>query len=99
MAAVAANFYFRENRGNLNLNVNYSGSQLDVFYDPVTYQSSQVDIDSYVVADLAASWKLTPSLELTGRVSNLFDKHYEEILGFVRPGRAIYGGIRGRFDF
>ena len=99
MATVAANFYFQENRGNVNLNANYVGSQLDVFYDPITYQSEPVKVDSYIVADLAASWKLTQSLELTARVTNLFDKNYEEILGFVRPGRAIYGGIRGRFDF
>ncbi len=99
MATVAANFYFQENRGNMNLNVNYVGTQFDVFYDPVTYQAEPVEMDSYIVADLAASWKLTGSLELTARVSNLFNENYEEILGFVRPDRAIYGGIRGRFDF
>ena len=31
--------------------------------------------------------------------SNLLDEKYEEILGFVRPGRAIYAGLRGRFVF
>ena len=30
---------------------------------------------------------------------NLLDEEYEEVLGFVRPGRAVYGGLRGRFDF
>ena len=99
MASVSANYYFLENRGNLNLNLNYTGSQLDVFYSPTTYTSELVDIDSYTVVDLAASWQLTPSLELTGRISNLLDEEYEEILGFVRPGRAVYGGLRGRFDF
>lgn len=99
MATAGANFFFQENRGNVNLNLNYMGSQLDVFYDPVSYQSERVAIDSYIVVDMAASWNLTGSLELTGRVSNLFNENYEEILGFVRPGRAIYGGIRGRFDF
>ncbi len=99
MASVSANYYFLENRGNLNLNLNYNGSQLDVFYSPTTYISELVDIDAYTVVDLAASWQLTPSLELTGRISNLLDEEYEEILGFVRPGRAVYGGLRGRFDF
>ena len=50
--------------------------------------SERVDIDAYTVVDLAASWKLTRSLELTGRISNLLDEEYEEVLGFVRPGRA-----------
>ncbi len=99
MAGVSANYYFAENRGNLNLNLNYSGKQQDVFFSPLTFTLDRVDIDAYTVLDFAASWKLTQSLELTGRVSNLLDEEYEEILGFVRPGRAVYAGLRGRFDF
>lgn len=99
MAGVSANYSFKDNHGNLNLNLNYNGSQQDVFFSPITYTSDLVDIDAYTVLDLAASWKLTPSLELTGRVSNLTDEQYEEILGFVRPGRAVYAGLRGVFDF
>jgi vitamin B12 transporter len=99
MASLAANYYFGDDRGNLNLNLNYTGSQKDVFYSPVTYTPALVDISAYTVIDLAASWKLTRSLELTGRISNLLDEEYEEVLGFVRPGRAVYGGLRGRFNF
>ncbi|NNK98160.1 MAG: TonB-dependent receptor [Xanthomonadales bacterium] len=99
MASLAANYYFKDDRGNLNLNLNYTGSQKDVFYSPVSYSSELVNISAYTVVDLAASWQLTPSLELTGRISNLLDEEYEEVLGFVRPGRAVYGGLRGRFDF
>ena len=99
MASVSANFYFSDNRGNLNLNLNYNGSQQDVFFSPATFTQELVDIDAFTVIDLAASWKLTHSLELTGRVSNLLDEDYEEVLGFVRPGRAVYAGLRGRFDF
>ena len=99
MASVSANYYFSENRGNLNLNLNYSGKQKDIFFSPITFTLDRVDIDAYTVVDLAGSWKLTQSLELTGRVSNLLDEEYEEILGFVRPGRAVFAGLRGRFDF
>ena len=99
MASVTANYYFASDRGNLNLNLNYTGSQKDVFFSPLTYVSELVDIDAYTVLDLATAWKLTQSLELTCRISNLLDEEYEEILGFVRPGRAVYAGLRGRFDF
>ena len=99
MASLAANYYFKDDRGNLNLNLNYTGSQKDVFYSPVSYSSELVDISAYTVVDLATSWKLTTSLELTRRISNLLDEEYEEVLGLVRPGRADYGGLRGRFDF
>lgn len=99
MASVSANYSFADYRGNLNLNLNYNGSQKDVFFSPTTFTSELVDIDAYTVIDLAAAWKLTSSLELTGRISNLLDEEYEEVLGFVRPGRAVYAGLRGRFDF
>jgi vitamin B12 transporter len=99
MASLVANYYFAGERGNLNMNLNYSGEQLDVFFSPITFTVDRVKIPSYTVVDLAGSWKLSQSLDLTARVSNLFDEEYEEILGFVRPGRAAYVGLRGRFDF
>jgi vitamin B12 transporter len=99
MASLVANYSFLDDRGNLNLNINYSGTQQDVFFSPQTYVSELVELDAYTVVDLAAAWKLTPSLELTGRITNLFDEEYEEILGFVRPGQAVYAGLRGSFDF
>lgn len=98
MANLTANYYFAQNRGNLNLNINYVGSQQDNFFSPTSYVAERVDIDAYTLVNLAGSWKLTKSLDLTARVTNLLDKEYEEILGFVRPGRAVYAGLRGRFD-
>ncbi len=98
LASLVANYYFAAERGNLNMSLNYSGEQLDVFFSPITFTVDRVVLPSYTVVDLAASWKLTQSMDLTARVSNLFDEEYEEILGFVRPGRAAYIGLRGRFD-
>jgi vitamin B12 transporter len=98
MASLNANYQFADQRGNLNLNINYNGEQLDNFFPPPFFAPEQVTLDGFTVVDLAASWKLTDSLEITGRVSNLFDEDYEEILGFARPGRAVYAGLRGRFS-
>lgn len=99
LASLGVNYRFAQNRGNLNLNINYTGEQLDLFFDPVTFTPEIVVLDSFLVTDLAASWQLTEHLELVARVQNLTDEDYEEILGFVRPGRAWYGGLRGRFGF
>jgi vitamin B12 transporter len=98
MASLNANYTFADQRGNVNLNINYNGEQLDNFFPPPFFAAEQVELDGFTVVDLAASWKLTDSLELTGRLSNLFDEDYEEILGFARPGRAVYAGLRGRFS-
>jgi vitamin B12 transporter len=40
-----------------------------------------------------ASWKLTFA-EVFGRVENLFDRDYEEALGFPAPGRRATVGLR-----
>jgi len=98
MASLAANYSFAAARGNLNLDINHNGRQLDNFYPPPFYALQQVHLGAYTVVGLAVSWKLTAELELTGRVSNLFDEDYEEILGFARPGRAVYAGLRGHFQ-
>ena len=97
MASLSANYRFAADRGNLNLNLNYNGPQLDMFFSPTTFTLNRVAMDAYTVLDLAATWKLTASFELTGRASNLLNEQYEEILGFVRPGRGVFAGLRGRF--
>ena len=97
MGTVYLNYRFADERANLNVNLNYTGDQLDVFFDPATFESLLVPLERYTVVDLAGSWRFTGSLELVGRVSNLFDEDYEEVLGFVRPGRGVYAGVRGRF--
>jgi vitamin B12 transporter len=94
MASLAANYAFADGRGNVNLDVNYNGAQLDSFFPPPFFGLEYVELDDFTLVDLAASWKLSSHLELTGRVSNLFDVDYEEVLGFAPPGRGFFIGLR-----
>ncbi len=48
----------------------------------------------YTVANLGGSWKPVRSVELIARVLNLFDRDYEEVLGYPAPGRTAYAGAR-----
>jgi outer membrane receptor protein involved in Fe transport len=48
----------------------------------------------YAVADLGASVSLLPKLTIFARVTNTFDRAYEEAFGFPSPGRAFIGGVR-----
>lgn len=95
MANLNLNYRFGSDRGLLNLNINYNGSQFDAYFPPPYFIAETVKLDSFTVANLAFAWKVTDGMELTARVSNLFDEDYEEILGFARPGRAVYAGLRG----
>ncbi len=41
-----------------------------------------------------ASWRVLGSSEVFARIDNLFDRAYEEALGFPAPGRAVFAGLR-----
>ena len=98
MASLVLNQAFAEGRGNLNLSASYNGSQLDNYFPPPNYSQIVVELDGYTLVDFAASWAITPSLELTGRVTNLLDEDYEEVLGFASAGRGWFVGIRGQLS-
>lgn len=72
-------------KAQLNLKVVYTGSYKDFPY---------LSLPGYTKVDLAASYNLTPKLQLFGRINNLLDEDYEEVKGYGTPGFSCYGGIR-----
>jgi vitamin B12 transporter len=56
-----------------------------------------VELDPFTTVGLAASYDLRPGLQLYGRVENLFDAEYSEVLGYVAAGRTLYAGLRASF--
>lgn len=48
----------------------------------------------YRVVDAGASWRFGRTLDLFGRVGNLFDREYEETYGFPALGRNLMIGVR-----
>lgn len=56
-----------------------------------------VELDSFTVVDMAARYEITPAIAATGRVENLFDESYSEVLGYERRGRAFHAGLAARF--
>jgi vitamin B12 transporter len=59
------------------------------------YQS--LTLDSYTLMNLYAAYDVYKNVTLFGRVENLFDEQYEEVLGYGTPGRAGYGGVKVTF--
>ena len=76
----------------LNLSVRFSGDRRD--NDFSTWPATPVTLDGYGIVDVAANWKITSRVQLFGRIDNLFDKEYEEILGYGTVGRAGYFGLK-----
>jgi vitamin B12 transporter len=68
----------------------------------VRYNSSERDfggatLDEWIRVDLTAAYAITKTVDLYGRVENLFDEDYEETAGFGTAGRSGFVGIRARF--
>ncbi len=53
-----------------------------------------IDNPGYVTTGIGASLRLNAAVEVFGRVSNLFNRAYEEALGFPALGRAGMVGLR-----
>ncbi len=53
-----------------------------------------VELDSYVLANLNATWHIGPRLELSGRIENLLDEDYELAHTYNTPGRGLYLSLR-----
>lgn len=54
-------------------------------------------IDGYTLCDFRASYSVTKSLEVYGRIENAFDEDYETVRRYGTLGRTFYGGIRQSF--
>ena len=72
--------------GKLNLNGFYR-SQADAI------DSGNIAIDDFGVFDLTASYQLTESFQVYGRLENSFDEDYQEIIDYNAAGAAAYIGV------
>ncbi len=74
----------------LDLGVTYNGEQFDT--DFATF--SRAKMDAYTLVRVGASYALNDTVEVFGRVENVTDEDYQEVIGFKGEPRAAYIGIR-----
>ena len=84
-------------KGGLNLNIQHTGTQTDNTYPPPSYVRTPVHLGKFTVVDLSGSLQLTPQMQLTGKITNLFDDDYEEVQGFGVVERSLFFGLT--YDF
>jgi vitamin B12 transporter len=63
--------------------------------DPLT--GRPVEDPSYVRFDIAARWQATPLVAPYVRLTNVFDREYDEAAGYPSAGRLVAGGLEVRF--
>ena len=83
--------YMLFNRLDLLTKFRYVGDREDVDFS--TFPSTRVILKSYMVVDFAMSYQFTDFLRIQGRIENLFDADYEEVLYYGTLGRSGYLGI------
>ncbi|HUN45264.1 MAG TPA: TonB-dependent receptor, partial [Stellaceae bacterium] len=59
---------------------------------------SNVSANGYTTVNIAGSYALGHGLTAFARIDNLLDRHYQDPLGFQRPGLGVFGGLRVAFD-
>ena len=74
----------------------FSGTLLLRFNGKETNQDGSA-LDDWIRVDLNARYALSDSFELFGRIENLFDTHYQQILGYGTPGLSGSLGVRWRY--
>jgi len=58
------------------------------------YAGAVYDHPGHVVLTAGGAVRLTRSLEVFGRITNLLDRVYEDVLGYPAPGRMAFLGLR-----
>jgi vitamin B12 transporter len=73
----------------------YNHERGDAFFDLNTFSTQNVELESYQLIDLDATYKL-PTKEVTffAGISNLLDEDFQEAVGFQTRGRTYKVGVR-----
>lgn len=76
-----------------NATVLYVGSWIDGNRD---FSIPRLTASGYTTVNLAANFALTRHWTVFGRVDNLFDRRYQDPVGFLQPALGVFAGVRGQ---
>ncbi len=74
----------------------FSGSVL-MRYNGEEFNTDGAMLESWTRVDLAGGFDLNDRIEFFGRIENVFDRDYQQILGYGTPGLSGYLGFRSRY--
>jgi len=94
-ASLNGDWRLLDGKANLNVNLSYAGDQDDTFFEVAPpFGTQTVVLDSYYLASIAASYRLTAQASVYARIENLLDEDYENVYGYNTPGIGAYAGVR-----
>jgi vitamin B12 transporter len=71
----------------------YVSSWVDVNRDTAVF-IPRLDAPAYATVNLVADYAVNKQLTVFARADNLFNRHYQNPVGFERPGLGVSGGVR-----
>ncbi len=71
-------------------NLSYVGKRIDTF-------PMRTKMPSYTLVNLGVNYQVISNLNIYANLNNLFNKKYENILGYGQDGRNVYVGLKGSF--
>ena len=75
----------------LSATVLYVGEFIDGNRD---FSIPRLTAPAHTVVNIAGDYRINEHAKVFARIDNLFNERYEEPTGFLRPGFAVYGGVR-----
>lgn len=92
-ATLGANYNFAGS-GMVSADVQWVGERDSIPSAADKYGNSVSTLDSYLVVNLAAKYDISDTLQIYGRIDNLFDEKYEEAWSYATPGLGGYLGLK-----
>ncbi|MEQ8292722.1 MAG: TonB-dependent receptor [Roseovarius sp.] len=89
-------YNFPDDRTRFTMDVQHVANNVDLFFPP-SFISVPVTLPDYTLANIGLRHQLTDSVEIYGRIENLTDEKYQEVLGYDTPGRTAFIGLNATF--
>lgn len=82
----------------LRVGYQYTSSRVDLRFDNRTYKTLRVNLPAYALFNLSLSQQIeSEKLTLFAALNNVFNRDYQEIIGYNTFGRNAYVGMSYRF--
>jgi vitamin B12 transporter len=82
------------NKGNVNLNYQYTDARNDIYYNGITYANQKAVLDSYRLVNFSIKQQIIKnSLSLFGAVTNILNEDFVENTGYSSRGRNFRLGL------
>ncbi len=94
MASLNAAYQFEDVPLRVHSEVVFNGETLDT--DFTTF--SDTTLPAYSTVNLGLEYKVSDSVDIYGRIENLFDTRYREVHGYNAPGRAAFVGVKAKIQ-